>query len=112
MGKNVTRLFEQFQPENYTLQLSLNKEAMSFTGTVTITGKKVGRPSQRITFHQKELKITSAGITKHDKKGDQTLKGARINNQDSFDEVRLHTDEMVYPGHYTVIMEFQGTITK
>ncbi len=112
MGKKVRRLFEQFQPEHYQLELHLNRQAMTFSGMVTIRGKKIGRPSQRLTFHQKELKITSAKVVKHDKKAEKPLEVARINNQNSFDEVRLHTDEMVYPGEYSVTIEFEGKITK
>jgi aminopeptidase N len=112
MGKKVTRLYEQFQPEHYELRLVPDREAMAFSGTVTVRGRKVGRPSQRLTFHQKELKITGASIVKHDKKGDKPIEVARINNQDSFDEVRLHAAEMVYPGEYTVTMQFEGRITK
>lgn len=112
MGKKVTRLFEQFQPEMYELKLNPDPEAMKFSGTVTIRGKKVGRPGQRLTFHQKGLKIATAAVTKHDKKGDQKLEVARINNQDSFDEVRLHTSDMIYPGQYSIVMEFEGEITR
>lgn len=112
MGKKVTRLYEQFQPDNYQLFLSPDREGEVFTGSVTIKGKKVGRPTQRLTFHQKELKITKATITKHDKKGDQVLEVVRINNQASFDEVRLHVEGQVYPGKYTITMEFEGKITR
>ncbi len=112
MGKKVTRLFEQFQPENYQLVLHPDRDAMVFSGTVIIRGRKTGRPSQRLTFHQKGLKITSATIMKHDKTGDKPVKLARINNQDSFDEVRLHATDMIYPGDYTVTMEFEGEITR
>lgn len=112
MSTKVRRLFEQFQPENYNLKLELDDEAMTFTGTVTIRGKKVGRPSERLTFHQKQLKITEARITKHDKKGDQTVEVSRINNQDNYDEVRLHTETSLYPCDYTITMSFKGTITR
>ncbi|HEX4774007.1 MAG TPA: M1 family metallopeptidase [Candidatus Saccharimonadales bacterium] len=112
MGKKVTRLYEQFQPEHYRLHLVTDRETMAFSGTVTVRGKKVGRPAQRLTFHQKELKITSASIVKHDKKGDQPVEVSRINNQDSFDEVRLHSKDMIYPGEYTVTMKFEGNITR
>lgn len=112
MAKKVRRLYEQFQPENYKLQLDVDQEAMTFAGTVVIHGRKTGRPSERLAFHQKGLKITKASITKHDKKGDKPLKVARINNQNGFDEVRLHAAEMVYPGEYTVTMEFEGAVTK
>jgi aminopeptidase N len=112
MGKKVTRLYEQFQPEHYELTLRPDRDAMAFSGTVTIRGKKTGRPSQRLTFHQQGLKISSAKIVKHGKKGDERLEVARTNNQNSFDEVRLHAKDMVYPGEYTVAMEFEGRITK
>jgi aminopeptidase N len=112
MSKSVTRLFEQFQPEKYVLELSPDPETMRFSGTVTVVGRKVGRPSKRLTFHQNELKITSAKVVKHDKKGDTPVAIARINNQDSYDEVRLHSDELIYPGQYTVTLEFEGEITR
>src|SRR5882757_1158843 len=94
MGKTVTRLFQQFQPSRYELGLILDKKTMAFSGTVTIRGKKVGRPSQRITLHGKGLKITSAQLVKHDKKGDKIIDVERINLQKSFDEIRLHSKEM------------------
>lgn len=112
MGKKVTRLYEQFQPDYYQLQLTLDDEKMVFQGTVKIRGKKTGRPSERITFHQKGLRITAAHITKKDKKGEQEFAVSRINNQNSFDEVRLHTEEQLYPGEYTVVMDFEGEITR
>src|SRR5665213_535050 len=112
MSTSVRRLFEQFQPENYDLQWDIDREAMTFAGVVTIKGKKVGRPTQRLTFHQKDLKITSAKITKHDKKGDLPIEVKRINNQNSYDEVRLHAEGMIYPGAYTVTIEFEGQITE
>jgi aminopeptidase N len=112
MGKKVTRLYEQFQPEHYDLTLDVDRDDLVFSGTVSIRGKKVGRPTSRITLHQKELKITSAKIIKHDKKGDLEVEVSRINLQKSFDEVRLHTVDEVYAGSYTIIVEFAGTVTK
>jgi aminopeptidase N len=112
MGKKVTRLYGQFQPENYQLDLRPDRNAMAFSGTVTVRGRKTGRPAQRLTFHQKGLKITKATVVKHGKKGDEPVELARINNQDSYDEVRLHAAGMIYPGDYTVTLEFEGDITK
>jgi aminopeptidase N len=111
MGKAVARLFTQFQPTQYDVTFDIDEDAMRFSGTVVIAGKKVGRPSQRVTFHQHGLKVTSARITKHDKKGDQELAVARINNQDTLNEVRLHTEAMVYPGEYTIELAFEAPIT-
>lgn len=83
---------------------------MTFTGKVIIRGRKTGRPAQRITLHQKGLKVTAAAIVKHDKKGEQIIELARVNNQNSYDEVRLHANGMVYPGEYTLTLEFSGKI--
>ncbi len=112
MGKKVTRLYEQFQPEKYGLALKIDAEAMVFSGRVMIQGKKVGRPSKRLTFHQKGLKVTDAKVSRQDKKGEQQFEIGRINNQDSFDEVRLHSEALFYPGNYTVILDFEGQITR
>lgn len=112
MSKSVRRLYSQFVPENYQLEISVNPEAMTFSGTVTIAGKKTGRPSRRITFHQKKLKITNASIVKHSKADQEKIKVARINKHDSYNEVRLHTSEMLFPGSYTVSISFEGKVTK
>lgn len=112
MVKNVKRLFTEYKPKQYVLELRPDKEAMTFEGSVTITGQKTGRPSQRITFHQVGLKITKATIVKHEKNADQEITVDRINKQNTNDEVRLHANQMLYPGNYTVHMEFAGKITK
>lgn len=112
MSTKVRRLFDQFQPSNYALSLALDDTEMLFAGTVVVTGKKTGRPSERLTFHQKGLKVTKATIVKHDKKGDTEITVSRINNQDSYDEVRLHTEESLHQGDYTVTLEFNGSITR
>lgn len=113
MSKDVTRLFKQFHPSNYTISLTPDREAATFTGSVTIIGQKVGRPSQRLTFHQKGLKITSTNIVKIDKKlGGQEVPVARVNLHKSYDEVRLHTEALLYPGEYIVTFEFSGKITR
>ena len=111
MTKKAARLFDGFQPERYTLFLDPDRDTKTFKGEVTIVGQKRGRPSQRLTFHQNGLKITSATITRRDKKGEQSFEVARINTQRSVDEVRLHADAMLYAGNYTVTMQFSGIIT-
>ncbi len=112
MSKKVTRLYEQFQPASYDLTIFPDKDELTFSGSVTIKGKKVGRPAQRITLHQKDLDITNVSIVKHDKKGDIPLEIARVNTHKNFDEVRLHTSTMVYPGNYTIKLDFSGKITR
>ncbi len=109
--KKVRRLYKQFQPQSYVLRIDPDRETRTITGTVTVTGVKAGRPSQRITLHQNGLKIRRATIVKHDKRGDEEVAVNRINHQATLHEVRLHTDTLLYPGAYTVTLEYSGTIT-
>lgn len=111
MSKLVKRLFKEFQPTSYQLSLHPDRENQRFAGTVVMTGKKTHRPNKRLTFHQKDLKITSAAIVKHDKKEIKHIEVVRINTHNSFDEVRLHTRETLYPGTYEVTIRFEGKIT-
>jgi len=110
MSKKVKRLFRYFQPTQYDLHLTPDRDTMKLSGSVTITGKKT-RPSQRITFHQHDLTITEATITRKDKKGSLSVAVTRINHQRSLDEVRLHTEDMLYAGEYQITMQFEGKIT-
>ncbi|HSX00134.1 MAG TPA: M1 family metallopeptidase [Patescibacteria group bacterium] len=110
MNKNVRRLHTNFRPSNYKLTLNTDREKQSIAGTVHISGLKLGRPSQRITLHQKGLKISEASLIKHDKKGDSSIPIARINLQNSYDEVRLHCDELLHAGQYTITIRFEAPI--
>jgi aminopeptidase N len=111
MSKSVARLFEQFQPEHYRLDIDLDRPGMAFGGKVIISGRKAGRPSKRITLHGHGLKVTSASIAVKDKKGEREIPVSRINLQKSLHEIRLHTDTLLYPGQYTVTIEFNSAIT-
>lgn len=110
MAKKVNRLFEQFVPEHYDLLLDIDSEGLAFKGSVVIKGRKVGRPSKRLTFHQNGLKISSASVKRYDKKESTTITLDRINKQDSLDELRLHSDSLIYPGLYEVSIDFEGSI--
>lgn len=112
MGKTVARLAEIFRPENYKLSIELDAEAMSFSGSVMISGQKTGRPGKRLVLHQKDLKINSAKITRHGKDGKEEIEISRINIHKTFDEVRIHSPSLLYPGKYTVELEFSGKITE
>lgn len=112
MSKTVRRLLDQFVPENYNLELDIDRANMSFSGKVIIRGKKVGRPSKRITFHQKDLKIESATLTRYDKSDEKLIKVVRINSHQTFNEVRLHSEELIYPGSYTIEIKFSANITE
>ncbi len=110
MSKSVTRLYGQFIPENYDLSLEIDSDNMTFSGKVIITGKKSGRPSKRITLHQKDLKISDAKITYHGKETKE-VKIDRINTHKSYGEVRLHSPDLIYPGQYEISLKFEGKIT-
>jgi puromycin-sensitive aminopeptidase len=112
MTKKVTRLYDSFKPINYKLHLEPHAEQQTFSGHVMITGKKTGRPSQRLTFHQHGLKINNVSVVFHDKKGQKEVEIDRINNHDSQDEVRLHSPHMLYPGEYQITLHFKGKITR
>ena len=109
--KSVARLYTQFQPKEYDVTFDIDENAKRFSGHVVIYGKKVGRPAKRITLHQNGLKIIKATIVKHDKKDDQEQAVSRINNQNSLHEVRLHTDDLMYPGDYTLTLDFEAKLT-
>lgn len=85
---------------------------MRFNGEVLIIGHKVGRPSKRLTLHQKELVIKSAFIRHKGKKSENEFVPARINTHKSYDELRLHTEDMLYPGTYEIEVKFSGKITR
>jgi len=111
MTKSVSRLYKNFQPEHYDLAMDLDLDKKVIHGTAIITGKKTGRPSQRLTFHSKYLKLTKATIVRHDKKlGDQAVTVERINIQKSYNEVRLHTEALLYAGDLTVTIEYEAPI--
>ncbi len=110
--KSVKRFYSELKPSQYDLKITPDAEKLTFTGKVTVHLRKTGRPSQRITFHQHGLKISAATIIKKDKKGEHAIPVKRINNQNTLDEVRLHTDDMLYSGEYVVTMDFSGVITK
>lgn len=107
----LKHLFDQFKPTHYDLKINIDKDNLLFNGEVTISGQKTGRPSQRLTFHQRGLKITDAKITKLTKKDPVTVKISRIVHQKTYDEVRIHSDELIYHGKYTVTLTFKGEIS-
>lgn len=111
MSKTVKHLYDGFKPSNYDLSFNIDKQKLTFTGSVIITGKKTGRPSKRLTFHQKDLKIQSATIVKMAKKSQEAIDVARILTHKSYDEVRLHTNQDLYAGDYQITINFSGNIT-
>ena len=101
MAKRNVSLYDQFEPLNYQLFITGNKCRL------LISGKKLPPPSKRITLHQKGLKITDAKIIRNDKKGSSEHDVLRINHLPTFEQVRLHTAGMLYPGPYIIELNYQ-----
>jgi aminopeptidase N len=112
MKTSVKQLYNQFRPKDYILSLEPNETAKTFKGSVVIEGLKIGPTTQRLVFHQSDLKVTKAKITFHDKKASTEIPVSRINQQNKLQEVRLHTDEKLRSGRYTVELSFTGKITR
>lgn len=112
MPKAAERLVRSFKPEHYQLLLDIDPEKKHFSGSVIIRGRKTGRPSSRITLHQKGLKIKSASIIHHHKNGKQDIELARHNTHKAYDELRIHSKNILYPGSYELSIEFEAGITQ
>jgi aminopeptidase N len=110
--RQVRRLYGQFAPHKYILDLAPDKASMNFAGTAIIEGEKTGRPSKRVTLHAKELTIVSAKIFRKNRSTEQELKINRQVIHKTYDELRLHTDETLYPGEYRLEISFKGKITR
>lgn len=111
--KGVARLIYQFDPANYRLEIKPDRDKMTFTGTVVITGRKTGRPSQRLILHSKNLKIGRVRLTYFDKKrGDLIKPVIRINQLAARNELRIHSAETLYPGKYQIEISFSGHINE
>lgn len=99
--KKKTSLYEHFQPAKYSLSLD------GGTCRLIIEGKKLPPPSKRIILHQNGLKITAAKITRQDKRGPTEHETTRINHLPTFEQVRLHTTGMLYPGQYVIELNYR-----
>lgn len=110
--KKVRHLYDQFRPQHYLLDLVPDRESMTFSGSVVITGQKAGRPSKRLSLHQKDLRITKVHVLHHDKKGDHEVEIERTNTHGSYDELRIHAKQLLYPGKYTISIHFEGKISR
>jgi aminopeptidase N len=104
----MQKLFNSFKPKKYDLLLAIDYKNNTFRGQVEISGHKTGRPSQRLTLHQKDLKIIKSEIL--DSKG-EAISVDRINHHRRYDEVRFHTTNKLHAGTYKIVANFEGKIT-
>jgi aminopeptidase N len=97
--QTVSRLIDQFIPDNYQLSLTLLRAERTFSGTVTIMGTSIN-DLPTISVHTKALSIES--VTLDGKKA--TFKA--LEN----DELEIsHPD--ITTGHHSVVIAFSGIIT-
>lgn len=94
-----------FLPESYSLNL------IGRRGELVIVGQKFPPPSKRITLHQDGLKVLSAKITRQNKNIVEEYEVIRINHLNARREVRLHTKSTMFPGKYTLHLEFTSKNT-
>lgn len=111
MAKEVRRLFSNLSPESYVIEIAPSTENMSFSGKMDLNFTRKGRPSRRITLHQKGLKIIKARIFKISKGTEEEIEVVRFNVHKSYDELRIHTEKLMTGGVYRIYLEFTGEIT-
>lgn len=104
MPKSKKILFEFFKPISYSLEVT-GKDAQ--LGNLVISGRKVGKPSRRITLHQKNLKIVSVKARKFGKANSvEEIDISRFNKHNNFEELRLHSSSTLYPGNYEIEINY------
>lgn len=94
-------LSESFSPKEYVLSLQKYPQI-----EIKIIGRKTGRPAKRLTFHQKGIRLESAQITGKRRNISYSYRVSRINHLSTQQEVRIHTQETIYPGEYKLNLIF------
>lgn len=95
----VPRLIDFFIPNHYDLSLKLEREARTFSGTVSITGSSVDQTTD-IVLHSKDLNIISVLVD--GKKAAYAI--------EEHDQLRITHDDIT-PGEHIVVISFSGDIT-
>lgn len=100
---------KSFQAERYYLTVTSN-ESDYLKLHLLITGRKFDRPSKRITLHQRGIKIYKATVSHERKNILYHHSVSRINHIKSFEQVRIHTAESLYPGKYDIELQFTSNM--
>jgi hypothetical protein len=75
---------------------------------VTFFGQRTGKPSKRFTLYGGDLKIKEAFIQSESKNKVVNFEVERINYLPTFNEMRIHTKNLQYPGIYTIKLLVAG----
>lgn len=76
------------------------------TVMLEIIGQRFGPPNKKFTFNQKGLKLKNAHVIYLQKNKQVDYEVLRINHLPSFEQVRLHTANPLYPGNYRITLEY------
>jgi len=97
--QTVTRLIDQFVPNNYQLSIKLSRLDRTFSGIATITGDS--QPgSNKITLHSKDLDIKSI-----------ILDGKNAEFSFSEDDALVINHPDIVPGNHILVINFSGKIS-
>ena len=97
--QTFSQLLDTFIPEHYDLSLTLQREARTFTGTVSIHGNSP-EDNGAIHLHAKDLTITSV-----------VLDGKAATYTHGEHDVLSITHDAIRAGKHIVVIAFNGTIT-
>lgn len=95
--QTVSRLITHFKPEHYSLSLDIDRQARTFSGTVSINGESL---NDMIILHAKDLTILSATIDGHEASW----------QMGENDEVTFSSEHLM-AGKHVAVVGFAGTIT-
>jgi aminopeptidase N len=108
---SIKRLYSQFKPKTYDLDLKLNTSKLSFTGRVVIKGFRASRPSHRISLHASGLKFSSISLYKVQPDSSlQPIEIVRTVQHKSLDHLRIHTKEELHSGGYQIELDFSTKV--
>lgn len=99
-GHMIKRLYDTFQPTAYNLIIDIDAKNLTFTGTVTITGR-LKQGSATLPLHAKDLTITEAHVN-----------GASVSYQQKPQDVlELQLPETSKEDSVEAVIAFHGVIT-
>ncbi len=94
----VSKLIEQFIPENYNLSLYFNRSERTFNGIVTVQGQALS--DNNITLHSKGLVIESV-----------IFDGKQAEFSYGSDDSLIITHPDLHPGNHIIAIAYSGEIT-
>lgn len=97
--QTVTRLINQFIPDNYQLSLTLDRKGRKFNGIVTILGETQSN-SSNITLHSKSLNIESV-----------IFDGKKAEFSYGDDDALIISHPDINKGKHIIVVAFTGKIT-